>query len=51
MISFAPGVKIYLHRQPIYMRKSLDCLFAFVQYVLAMVVRFCGLFLFNILFH
>ena len=46
MISFAPGVKIYLHRQPIDMRKSFDGLFAIVKNELAMDVRSGGLFMF-----
>jgi len=46
MISFAPGIKIYLHRQPVDMRKSFDGLFAIVKNELAMDVRSGGLFMF-----
>lgn len=46
MISFAPGIKIYLHRQPIDMRKSFDGLFGIVKNELSMDVRNGGLFMF-----
>ena len=46
MISFSPATKIYLHRQPIDMRKSYDGLFGIVKNDLAMDVRNGGLFMF-----
>ena len=46
MISFSPLLKIYLHREPIDMRKSYDGLFGIVKNDLAMDVRNGGLFMF-----
>ena len=46
MISFSPAIKIYLHRQPIDMRKSYDGLFGIVKNDLSMDVRSGGLFMF-----
>ena len=46
MISFSPSMKIYLHRQPIDMRKSYDGLFGIVKNDLALDVRNGGLFMF-----
>ncbi len=46
MISFSLATKIYLHRQPIDMRKSYDGLFGIVKNDLAMDVRNGGLFMF-----
>ena len=46
MISFSPAIKIYLHRQPIDMRKSYDGLFGIVKNDLSMDVRTGGLFMF-----
>jgi transposase len=46
MISFSPTLKIYLHRQPIDMRKSYDGLFGIVKNELSMDVRSGGLFMF-----
>ena len=39
MISFSPLLKIYLHREPVDMRKSYDGLFGIVKNDLAMDVR------------
>jgi transposase len=46
MISFTPAMKIYLHREPVDMRKSYDGLFAIVKNNLSMDVRSGGLFMF-----
>ncbi len=46
MISFSPLLKIYLHREPIDMRKSYDGLFGIVKNELSMDVRNGGLFMF-----
>lgn len=46
MISFSPLLKIYLHREPVDMRKSYDGLFGIVKNDLAMDVRNGGLFMF-----
>ncbi len=46
MISFSPAIKIYLHREPVDMRKSYDGLFGIVKNELAMDVRNGGLFMF-----
>jgi transposase len=46
MISFSPLTKIYLHREPVDMRKSFDGLFGLVKNELAMDVRDGGLFMF-----
>lgn len=46
MMSFSPGIAIYLHRESIDMRKSFDGLFGIVKNELAMDVRSGGLFLF-----
>lgn len=46
MISFSPAIKIYLHREPIDMRKSFDGLFGVVKNDLSMDVRTGGLFMF-----
>jgi transposase len=46
MISFSPLLKIYLHREPVDMRKSYDGLFGIVKNDLAMDVRSGGLFMF-----
>lgn len=46
MLSFSLAVRIYLHRQPVDMRKSFDGLFAIVKNELGMDVRNGGLFMF-----
>lgn len=46
MISFSPSIKIYLHREPVDMRKSYDGLFGIVKNDLSMDVRSGGLFMF-----
>lgn len=46
MISFSPAIKIYLHREPVDMRKSYDGLFGIVKNDLSMDVRSGGLFMF-----
>jgi transposase len=46
MISFSPTLKIYLHREPIDMRKSYDGLFGIVKNDLSLDVRHGGLFMF-----
>lgn len=46
MINFSPALKIYLHREPIDMRKSYDGLFGIVKNELAMDIRGGGLFMF-----
>jgi transposase len=46
MISISPLIKIYLHREPVDMRKSYDGLFGIVKNDLAMDVRNGGLFMF-----
>lgn len=46
MISFSPAIKIYLHREPVDMRKSYDGLFGIVKNDLSMDVRNGGLFMF-----
>jgi transposase len=46
MISFSPAIKIYLHREPVDMRKSYDGLFGIVKNELSMDVRSGGLFMF-----
>ena len=46
MISFLPAIKIYLHREPVDMRKSYDGLFGIVKNELSMDVRSGGLFMF-----
>lgn len=46
MISFSPGIKIYLHRRPIDMRKSYDGLFGIVKNEFSLDVRSGGLFMF-----
>ena len=46
MISLSPLLKIYLHREPVDMRKSYDGLFGIVKNDLAMDVRNGGLFMF-----
>lgn len=46
MIAFSPQAKIYLHNQPIDMRKSFDGLFGIVKADLNLDVREGGLFMF-----
>lgn len=46
MISFSLSLKIYLHRDPVDMRKSYDGLFGLVKNELSMDVRSGGLFMF-----
>lgn len=46
MIHFSPAMKIYLHRDPVDMRKSYDGLFGLVKNELSMDVRSGGLFMF-----
>lgn len=46
MISFSPALKIYLHREPVDMRKSFDGLFAIVKNEFGLDVRSGGLFMF-----
>ncbi len=46
MISFSPAIKIYVHREPVDMRKSYDGLFGLVKNDLSMDVRSGGLFMF-----
>lgn len=46
MLNFAPSLRIYLHSQPIDMRKSFDALFGIVASDFGRDVRCGGLFLF-----
>jgi transposase len=46
MLAFSPEVKIYLHAQPIDMRKSFDGLFGIIKSDLKLDVRNGGLFMF-----
>ena len=46
MLSFAPGMRIFLHTRPIDMRKSFDALFGIVTSDFARDVRQGGLYLF-----
>lgn len=46
MLAFSPQVKIYLHTQPIDMRKSFDGLFGLIQSDLQIDARDGGLFMF-----
>lgn len=46
MLSFAPGMRIYLHTKPIDMRKSFDALFGIVTSDFQRDVRQGGLYLF-----
>lgn len=46
MLSFAPGLRIYLHTKPIDMRKSYDALFGIVSADFGRDVRAGGLYLF-----
>jgi transposase len=46
MFNFSPAIRIYLHAEPIDMRKSFDALFGIVKNEFSMDVRAGGLFLF-----
>jgi len=46
MLNFSPAFRIYIHAEPIDMRKSFDALFGIVKNEFSMDVRAGGLFLF-----
>jgi transposase len=46
MLNFSPAIRIYLHAQPIDMRKSFDGLYGIIKNEFGMDVRNGGLFLF-----